>query len=118
VNSFKEVAISLALPFAGAVAGWLARARNWFYPEDMKRSDGTLDPRAGRFNARTMLTEFATLLAITLLVGGIGTWFNLHPLVSAALAVTFTYIGMVALGQLAEKALARRVEQIVEGLGK
>lgn len=114
----KETVVLLLIALAGAVAGWLARARYWFFPDNMTKADGTPDPRAGKFDLRSMLTDLATLGAITFIAGGIGVAMNLHPLVVALLSTLSTYIGMTWVGQIAKDALTRKAEALIGSIEK
>lgn len=41
--------------------------RNWFYPENLTRVDGTADPRAGRFNMNKAVADFFTVPSLVVL---------------------------------------------------
>lgn len=86
-NSDTEHVAVIAI--AGAFIGTVARLPYWHYAPDLKRADGTPDPRAGLFNPKKALSEVVGVPAIASIVGGFSMAFaRPTPFTFAAATVT------------------------------
>jgi hypothetical protein len=64
-----DIAAMLAIATLVTMSHW----RNWFYPDDLKQSDGSIDPRAGRFDRKKAASDFffvPSLVILGLLIMG------------------------------------------------
>lgn len=108
----NDMYTKFGLAILAAFLGSVARSRLWFFPDDMKRPDGSVDPRAGKFNKRRCFTEISTSFALGMVAAGIGEYLHCPPTVMGGLAAALGLVGGACAGELAEsfvKGLANRL---------
>lgn len=109
------------LAFAAIFAGLLARWRYWYYPEDMKRSDGSPDPRAGAFAWAKAVTDLL-LCPLLLVIVLAALNFNTRTIVIVTLAGGAAFLGsgvalagMEKISGAAFAAAADRIKKLIGG---
>lgn len=94
-----DIGCMLAISTLITIGHW----RDWFYPEDMKRADGSDDPRAGRFNMKKAASDFffvPSLVVLGLLILG----FRYNVALAGAVVAVAAFLGSAFLITTFEKA--------------
>jgi disulfide bond formation protein DsbB len=95
----NDLMILLLVATAITVGHW----RYWFYPDDMARKDGTLDPRAGTINIRRVVGDFL-FMPTGIVAGIIVMGFTLSMAIACAVVVFVVFVGSAFLMTTVEQA--------------
>lgn len=94
-----DIFVMLVLSTVVTLGHW----RDWFYADDLRRPDGSPDPRAGRFNMRKALGEFffvPTLVVCGMLLLG----YRDNLVFAAAIVCVLAFLGSAFVFTTFEKA--------------
>ena len=88
--------------FATALATTLAQWRHWYNPLDMKRFDGTPDPRAGKFSLAKMIADLAVIPSI-IVAGAVTLGLGFQMSIAIAVVGAIGFLGAAFVFTAAEK---------------
>lgn len=95
----SDIALMLAVATIVTMSHW----RNWFFPDNLKREDGSPDPRAGLMDVRKVIGDFFCVPALVvcgiLLMG-----FNFQLAAAAAFVALGAFVGTAFIFTTLEKA--------------
>lgn len=112
--NMDETVTKLGFAIGAAFFGSIARARFWFYADDLKTASGQPDPRAGTLNRRRCFLELSSAVAIGMIAAAIGEYLHCPPIVTGGLAAALGTVGSAGIGELAE-AFVKAIEQRILG---
>ena len=88
--------------FATALATTLAQWRHWYNPIDMKRFDGTPDPRAGKFALAKMIADLAVIPSI-IVAGAVTLGLGFQMSIAVAVVGAIGFLGAAFVVTAAER---------------
>jgi hypothetical protein len=109
------------LALGAALLGTFARLPYWRFPPDLKRADGSDDPRAGHVDPRKAIGELVGVPALTMIAAGIARYWHLDPVVMAGICAFVALLGSSFLISTAEKVvgpIATAIANMIPSFGR
>lgn len=94
-----DIALMLMIATLITIGHW----RNWFYPDGMKREDGSPDPRSGYFNLNKAIGEFVGIPAF-IIAGLLCLGYGIDLVLSCAVVAFCSFVGWAFVAATFEKA--------------
>src|SRR5437899_3006101 len=88
--------------FATALATTLAQWRHWYNSADMKRLDGSPDPRAGEFSLAKMIADLAVIPSI-IVAGAVTLGLGFQMAIAVAVVGAIGFLGAAFVVTAAER---------------
>ena len=115
----EELSVKLSLAVVAALSGALTRTQWCRYPVDLKRADGTPDPKAGQFNRVRFFTELSSAICFGIIASGIGEYMHAPLFVIGGLSAALGLLGAAAVTSFVDgivksisNAVSRKIDHV------